>query len=257
MPSSCFFKHSHWVRASTLAMTTSLVPSLNLFTRSFPSQLSPASSFIKSNPKTVHFPSKSKTLDLNRPLNPHHRRFIPLGINVTAGNSGDPSKKLEIGGVLDRARELFDSLPQPVKTFPWAKTLENFSRIILDLALAVVKYLSIPILALTQLSEMSYCAHERKMALIPIPFLVGFAVAGVLKDTAVEVYPDIKEGGFPWHLLLITMFFALLKLPGPYYPYWARLVIPHFANGGLWRSVWLILSQYKRTRSLSLGDNNQ
>lgn len=94
--------------------------------------------------------------------------------------------------MLNHARNLFDNLPHPVKSFPWTTTLENFLRIILDLALGVVKYLSIPVLALTQLSEMSYCAHQRKMIAIPIPFLVGFTVAGVLKDTAVELASDLK-----------------------------------------------------------------
>lgn len=64
--------------------------------------------------------------------------------------------------------------------------------IVFDLAVAVFKYLSLPILALTQLSEMSYCAHERKLLLVPIPFLVGLAVAGAMKDTAIELSGDLK-----------------------------------------------------------------
>lgn len=54
-----------------------------------------------------------------------------------------------------------------------------------------------------------------------------------------------QEEGFPWYLFLIVSFFTLLKLPVPYYPYWGRLLIPHFANGGLWRTVWLIFMWYK------------
>ncbi|CAD5176549.1 unnamed protein product [Musa acuminata subsp. malaccensis] len=104
---------------------------------------------------------------------------------------------------------------------------------------------NVPLLAVACLSEMSYCAHERKMGVIPIPFIVGFTLAGVLKNTAEEVLSDLKEEGFPWYLFLIVSFFTLLKLPGPYYPYWGRLLIPHFANGGLWRTVWLIFMWYK------------
>lgn len=64
--------------------------------------------------------------------------------------------------------------------------------IVWDLAVEVGKYLLLPVLALSQLSETSYCAHERKLVLVPIPFLVGFAVAGVMKDTAAEVSSDLK-----------------------------------------------------------------
>ncbi|KAJ8513986.1 hypothetical protein OPV22_004420 [Ensete ventricosum] len=56
---------------------------------------------------------------------------------------------------------------------------------------------------------------------------------GRRKNTAEEVLlSDLKEEGFPGHLLLIVNFFTLLKLPGPYYPYRGRILIPHFANGG-------------------------
>ncbi|ONK59671.1 uncharacterized protein A4U43_C08F9110 [Asparagus officinalis] len=65
--------------------------------------------------------------------------------------------------------------------------------IVLDLAVEVGQYLSLPVLALSQLSEMSYCALERKLVLVPIPFLVAFAVAGVMKDTAAEASSGLKS----------------------------------------------------------------
>ncbi|XP_010908382.1 uncharacterized protein [Elaeis guineensis] len=172
------------------------------------------------------------------------RVLVPLALSSTSGNS-DGYRKLYMDAVIV-ARKLFDAFPQPVKSFPWSRALVIFQNLIFELARAVAKYLCIPLLAVTSLSEMSYCAHERKMGLIPIPFLVGLILAGVLKDAAIELSSDLKKGGFPWHLLLIAIFFTLLKLPGPYYPYWGRLLIPHFANGGLWRTVWLALMWYRR-----------
>ncbi|KAG1327245.1 hypothetical protein COCNU_01G011790 [Cocos nucifera] len=62
------------------------------------------------------------------------------------------------------------------------------------------------------------------MVLVPIPLLAGFAIAGILKDTATELSPDLKEGGCPGDLLLIN---------------------PHFANGGLWRTIWFALMRYR------------
>lgn len=91
-----------------------------------------------------------------------------------------------MGHILDKAKSLWDSSPEPVKTFPWNKTLNYFVQLVVDLVLAVVRYLAIPVFAITSISEMSYCAHERKLYLIPLPFLLGVAVAGVLQNAALE-----------------------------------------------------------------------
>lgn len=178
------------------------------------------------------------------------RHHFPRAINVTAGQSDGPWN-LDIDGFIIALRKLWDLFPQPVRSFPWTKALISFYQLIFELTWAVAKYLCIPLLAVSSLSEMSYCAHERKMVLIPIPLLAGFAVAGVLKDTAIELSPDLKEGGFPGHLLLIAIFFLLLKLPGPHYPYWGRLIIPHFANGGLWRTLWSAFIWYRMPQQTS------
>ncbi|KAL6347997.1 hypothetical protein AAG906_037726 [Vitis piasezkii] len=172
-------------------------------------------------------------------------------IKVTAGQSGDP-EKLNLDAIIEKARTLWDSSPQPVKSFPWNRTLENFIQLILDLTLAVIKYLCAPLLAVSSLSEMSYCANEKKLFLVPIPLLIGIVVAGLLKDAALELSPVLKDAEVAWHLIAIAIFFTLLKLPGPYYPYWGRIFIPHFANGGLLRTLWSVFLWYRRPRETLL-----
>ncbi|KAL6531814.1 hypothetical protein OROMI_028177 [Orobanche minor] len=174
--------------------------------------------------------------------------------NMTADQSDDP-RKIRIGRIVDKAKSLWDSSPHPVKSFPWNKTLDNFIQLILDLVLAVVKYLSVPLFVITSISEMSYCAHERKLHLILFPLLVGVAVAGVLGDAALKSSPSLKRAEVPWHLLTIAIFFALFKLPGPYYPYWGRIFFPHLANGALWRTLWFLFLWYKKP--LKTAKNNQ
>ncbi|RVW61280.1 hypothetical protein CK203_020639 [Vitis vinifera] len=136
-------------------------------------------------------------------------------IKVTAGQSGDPAK-LNLDAIIEKARTLWDSSPQPVKSFPWNRTLGNFIQLILDLTLAVIKYLCAPLLAVS---------------------------SSVRCPTDAEV---------PWHLIAIAIFFTLLKLPGPYYPYWGRIFIPHFANGGLLRTLWSVFLWYRRPRETIL-----
>ncbi|KAF9592738.1 hypothetical protein IFM89_017308 [Coptis chinensis] len=171
--------------------------------------------------------------------------MVTCAINMTEGDSTGP-RRLNLDHILCEIKKVWKSLPQPVKSFPWPEALENFLELILGLVYAVAKYLSVPLLAFTSLSELSYCAHERKMRLVPIPLLTGIVVAGIFKDAALELYPQLKEGEFPWHLVSVAFFLVLLKLPGPYYPYWGRIFIPHFANGGLLRTLWSAIIWYKK-----------
>ncbi|XP_017256226.1 uncharacterized protein LOC108225782 isoform X1 [Daucus carota subsp. sativus] len=175
------------------------------------------------------------------------RKKTICAINMTAGGLGEPMKA-KLDHISQKARSIWDSSPQPVKSFPWNKAAESFIQLIIDLVLAVMKYLSIPVLAISSLSEMSYCAHERKLFLIPIPILVGVALAGILKETALELSPLLKQAEVPWHLVAVAIFFTLIKLPGPYYPYWGRILIPHIANGGLLRTLWFAFLWYRRPK---------
>ncbi|KAF9615425.1 hypothetical protein IFM89_023086, partial [Coptis chinensis] len=77
--------------------------------------------------------------------------------------------------------------------FNMDNALVNFLELILGLVYAVAKYLSVPLLALTSLSELSYCAHESKMRLVLIPLLIGIVVTGIFKDATLELYPQLKE----------------------------------------------------------------
>lgn len=174
--------------------------------------------------------------------------LVPLSSSATTSGGSDDSIRLRIDDILKG----FDGFPEPVKNFPWMRVLRIFQSIIFELVFAVLRYLSVPLLAITSLSEMSYCAHERKMGAIPIPFAFGFTLAKVLKGAAEDFSSDLKEGETPWHLFLIASLFTLLKLPGPYYPYLGRLLIPHFANGGLCMSFWLIFMWYRRPHAKSL-----
>lgn len=104
----------------------------------------------------------------------------------------DPNGKLTVDLVINKARNLWDNSPQEVKSFPWTTALENFTQLIIDIILVVTQYLYLPVMAITSVSEMSYCAHERKLVLIPIPILVGVAVAGVLRNRALKLSPILK-----------------------------------------------------------------
>ncbi|KAK4340273.1 hypothetical protein RND71_041735 [Anisodus tanguticus] len=179
---------------------------------------------------------------------PIARPKIICNMNIAAAGQSDEPHKFNLENILDQAGKLWDSAPTPVKSFPWNRTLNNFVQLILDTVLAVTKYLYVPVLVVTLISELSYCAHERKLYITLFPILVGVAIAGILKSAALESSPYLKNAEVPWHLIAIGVFFTLLKLPGPYYPYWGRIFIPHLANGALFRTLWFAFLWYRRPR---------
>ncbi|XP_057526960.1 uncharacterized protein LOC130806064 isoform X2 [Amaranthus tricolor] len=182
------------------------------------------------------------------------RPNFSCSVSMADGQSNN-NGKLKLNQIMDKAREIWNGLPEPVKSFPWNRVLDNFIQLILDVVVAVIKFLSVPILAISSLSEMSYCARERKLFFVPVPFALGFSVAGILKDTAQEFSPLLKDAEVPWHLILIAVFLALLKLLGPYYPYWGRIFIPHFANGGLLRVIVMMYFWYQKPKKSQLLQN--
>ncbi|KAL9265770.1 Drimenol monooxygenase-like protein, partial [Drosera capensis] len=165
------------------------------------------------------------------------RSNVSCAAHMADGQAGD-SGKFDLDHIKAKVKNFWDQLPEPVKAFPWIQVLENFLQLVLDLSLTVIKYLSIPLLAVTSISELIYCAHERKLDLVPIPLICGIVVGGIMIATAKKLSPPPKDAVVPWHLITLAMVFVLLKLPGPYYPFWGRIFIPQLANGGLWRIFW-------------------
>ncbi|KAL4588758.1 hypothetical protein LXL04_001653 [Taraxacum kok-saghyz] len=178
---------------------------------------------------------------------------ILFAMNMNASQPNDHGKPIA-DLILEKTTKLWDNSPQEVKSFPWTRVLENFTQLIIDIILVVTQYLYIPVMAITSVSEMSYCAHERKLAIIPLPILIGVAIAGVLKNRALKLSPLFKDAKVPWHLYANMLFFTLIKLPGPFYPYWGRIFIPHFANGGLFRTLWFLFLWYRMPRK-DVGTN--
>lgn len=128
-------------------------------------------------------------------------------MNMAAGQSDDPGK-ISLDHIMDKARKYWDKCPQPVKVFPWNKALESFIQLIVNLTLAVVRYVCVPLLAISSLSEMSYCAQERRLFFTPVPFLLGILVAGILRETVLEVSPLLKVGKIMLRQSSIFFFFV-------------------------------------------------
>lgn len=119
------------------------------------------------------------------------RLFLCRAIHMESEHSGEP-KKLSFDNLLRKSKDVWNNSPQPVKEFPWNRAFGNFVQLVLDLAISVVKFLFVPVLAVSSISEMSYCAHERKLALVPFPLVIGMIVSGILQETALKISPRLK-----------------------------------------------------------------
>ncbi|KAL9244330.1 hypothetical protein vseg_018117 [Gypsophila vaccaria] len=181
---------------------------------------------------------------------PSARPRFSCSASMADGQSSDRGK-LKFDHLIKKAKIYWDALPQPITSFPWSKVGNNFIQLIVDVAAMLIKYLMAPVLAVSAFSEMSYCAYEKRLLLVPVPLILGFAVAGILKEAASQSLPVTKDANVPWHLIAVAVFFTLLKLPGPYYPYWGRICIPHFANGGLLGVFWMLYSWYQSPEASS------
>ncbi|CAN1192344.1 hypothetical protein LINPERHAP2_LOCUS41494 [Linum perenne] len=175
---------------------------------------------------------------------------ISCSMNMAAGKSDD-DERTSFKQLVNKARKALGSCPDPMRSFPWSRAMNNFIQLQVYLILSIVKYLSVPLLLITTISEISYSAHQNKLFLITFPLVVGYIVAGLLRETAMEMSSTLKTAEVPWHLFSIAIIFTLIKLPGPYYPYWGRLLIPHLANGVLWRTVWYTFLWFRRPRNPS------
>lgn len=135
--------------------------------------------------------------------------------------------------------------PEPVKVFPWDKAGWLFVKRVQYHFWTVGKWLVIPVFAVSMLSELSYTLSKGKLFIIISGMIGGFAFAGILKETAIELNSEYETGETPWHLVQLGLLFAALKLIGPYLPGWGRVSVPHFANGGFLHVIKLV-NDWKR-----------
>jgi len=181
---------------------------------------------------------------------------LPSATNTPTKDLSSELQETENIHVENTPIKLWEVCPEPVRKFPWKKAGERVIHHLFQPILGVAKRLLIPILTVTFLMEASYCIAQNKELFIPIGLLAGSVFAEILKETAVELSQNLKEGGFPWHLLAMALIFSLIKFLGPFYPYWGGILLPHFANGGLWQTIWLTRNWHKNQSQTTEVERN-
>lgn len=148
-------------------------------------------------------------------------------------NSEQPGRQLKISSFQEKTVDAF-------RSYPWERLCWRFLQRTSDLAWTATKWLAIPVFALSIISELIYTLSMRKDICIPLGILCGVLFAKVVGNASLDVMKELQQDGrAAWPLMLLGLFFLLLKLPGPYYPSWAAVFIPHVANAGLVKTALL------------------
>ncbi|CAM6050727.1 unnamed protein product [Sphagnum compactum] len=174
------------------------------------------------------------------------QNLIPRSSSITS--SSTPKMQNGGGKIHSALISTWSRVPGPIRGYPWGQASVNFAWRLADLLWVTGKWLAIPVLLVSALSEVSYTLMQEKIFLIPAGMLGGFAFAGMVKETALEMceaLESVQVTEVPWHIIVVGFFFLLVKAMGPHFPAWGRVVLPHFANGGLWQTMRL-LNQWRR-----------
>ncbi|KAH9294902.1 hypothetical protein KI387_038490, partial [Taxus chinensis] len=130
-------------------------------------------------------PRSSPAVVYQRPI-----QLVTCALNISRGQSGGPE---EIQNVyLEKVKNLLERGREPMKAFPWKQAYTHFLHRLFSLAFWVAKWLVIPVVIISSLSEITYCGLENKEVFIPFAMLTGSFLAGILKETAIELSKDLQ-----------------------------------------------------------------
>ncbi|KAJ4964779.1 hypothetical protein NE237_016628 [Protea cynaroides] len=150
---------------------------------------------------------------------------------ATTAHFDEPNNKMvHVNGFTER---LWESLPEPVKEFPWKKAEELVLQQMLMVGEKVLKWSLITVFIFSFLSDVVFAVVRNRELMVPLGLFIGCTMADFLKETSQELFQGTKEGGLSWHLLGIGSFFVLVKFVSPYFAVQGHTILSHVGNGGL------------------------
>ncbi|KAJ7559904.1 hypothetical protein O6H91_04G106000 [Diphasiastrum complanatum] len=129
---------------------------------------------------------------LSRTLNPRTFTGVHTSVICSSLISDIQTGGFRVGTSADGLSRVWKKAPKPLREFPWRRAIERLVERLSDVAWSAAKWLLVPVILLSSLSEISYSLVQNKEFLIPIGMLAGSFLAGVLKDAAVELSEDLQ-----------------------------------------------------------------
>ncbi|KAL6012854.1 hypothetical protein ACLOJK_003343 [Asimina triloba] len=154
------------------------------------------------------------------------------------------------------ARELWQTLPEPVKEFPWKKALwQTFPEPVKEfpwkkaegvllqqlffLGQRALGWVLIILFVASSLSDVIFAISRNRELLIPVGLFLGCLMADFLKETSQELFPTTQEEVLSRHFIGIGLSFVFIKFVSLYLGIQGRAFLSHLGTGGLMQVWWL------------------
>ena len=147
---------------------------------------------------------RSQRLQSKRLSQPRHSSSSGLLVQCVSSTFGSSSNDGVERQQNSATSNTMDKASEPIRAFPWAKAGNVLLRRLLGQLWTVGKWLVIPVLALSVLSELSYTLLQENVLIIPIGMICGIVFAGIMRETALELSPSIEV--FPYQSSELNMF---------------------------------------------------
>ncbi|CAM8935998.1 unnamed protein product [Rhodiola kirilowii] len=166
-----------------------------------------------------------------------HRRCAIMTVRLTVAQLPEPNiPKMHLNEVKKR---LFEVIPEPVKQVPWNKAESIFVNKLLVVGEKALKWIFIPLFALSAICDVIFSILKSKELLIPMGLFVGCTVSDFLNETFHELSHKSEESGQSRQLLYISAFFVVTRFVCSSLSLSSSVFFMNFANGGLMQALWL------------------
>lgn len=183
---------------------------------------------------------KDQPCHLHNPTLLHTRRQISptsCSIKVTNAESNEPNKfKMQVNILKTR---LWETVPEPVKEFPWKKAQDTLLHQLMYFGKKALKWSLLTLFILSFSSDIVISFSRNKELMLPIGLFVGCMMTDFLKETSQELFRNSQEMGLDRQLLGIGCFFVLVKFVSTYFSVRGQIFLLHVGNGGLMQVLWL------------------
>ncbi|XP_021767664.1 uncharacterized protein LOC110732059 [Chenopodium quinoa] len=135
--------------------------------------------------------------------------------------------------------QLWKSLPDSVKEFPWKKAEHQVLHRLLFLGLEAFKWSFMAWFFLSFVSDIVVTISRNQELVMPLGLFAGCLLSDFMKETLEEMFQQQEMKGINLKFLGIACAFVVLKLISTNFASRPWIFFLHVANGGLMQILWL------------------
>ncbi|XP_021754681.1 uncharacterized protein LOC110719987 [Chenopodium quinoa] len=181
-------------------------------------------------------PFQPQTFKLTRNSHWKNISYNPSTRKVVAQFELPDKSKMQMKGFKE---QLWKSLPDSVKEFPWKKAEHQVLHRLLFLGLEAFKWSFMAWFFLSFVSDVVVTISRNQELVMPLGLFAGCLLSDFMKETFEEMFQQREVKGIKLNFLGIACAFVVLKLISTNFASRPWIFLLHVANGGLLQIVWL------------------